>query len=106
MILLFTLIASFTCATLLLISITKKKANVKVKKSTVPPSFWDDYNHCMQSIYKMTETDCGRVENLIDNMMYQYVELIDYSLYIDKLSTLVDAYNNKVKSFLLSNNLN
>jgi len=103
---LLTLIISLIAATLVLISITKKKVNVKVKKCSVPPSFWDDYNHCMQSIYKMTEKDCGRVENLIDNMMYQYVELIDYSLYIDKLSNLVDAYNNKVKGFLLSNNLN
>ena len=38
--------------------------------------------------------------------MYQYVELIDYSVYIEKMSNLVDQYNKKVKSFLLSNNLN
>lgn len=104
MILLLILIASLISATFLLKNITKKK--VKVKKTTVPPSFWDDYNYCLNSIEKMKESDYQRVENLIDNIMYQYVEIIDYSLYIDKLSTLVDAYNRKMKSFLLSNNLN
>jgi hypothetical protein len=104
MILLIILIIAFICAAFVLRSILKK--NVKVTKTKVPLSFWDDYNYCLQSIEKMKESDYDRVENLIDNMMYQYVEIIDYSLYIDKLSTLVDAYNRKMKSFLLSKHLN
>jgi hypothetical protein len=104
MILLIILIIAFISAAFVLRSILKK--NVKVTKTKVPLSFWDDYNYCLQSIEKMKESDYDRVENLIDNMMYQYVEIIDYSLYIDKLSTLVDAYNRKMKSFLLSKHLN
>jgi aspartyl/asparaginyl-tRNA synthetase len=106
MIAIFAIIISFISAGFVLYSITNNKAKVFTKKTSAPPSFWDDYNYCMKSIYNMKETDCVRVENLIDNMMYQYVEIIDYSLYIEKLSTLVDAYNHKMKSFLLSNNLN
>ncbi len=98
------LIIAVVSAAFVLKSILKKK--VKVTKTKVPLSFWDDYNYCLQSIEKMKESDYDRVENLIDNMMYQYVEIIDYSLYIDKLSTLVDAYNRKMKSFLLSKHLN
>ena len=104
MILLIILIIAFISAAFVLRSILKK--NVKVTKTKVPLSFWDDYNYCLQSIEKMKESDYDRVENLIDNMMYQYVEIIDYSLYINKLSTLVDAYNRKMKSFLLSKHLN
>jgi hypothetical protein len=104
MILLTILIIALVSATFVLRNILSKKVNVR--KTSVPASFWDDYNYCMQSIEKMKESDYDRVENLIDNMMYQYVELIDYHLYIEKLSTLVDAYNRKMKSFLLSNNLN
>jgi hypothetical protein len=102
MILVFILIIAIISATFVLKSSLGKKA--KVTRTKVPTSFWNDYNYCLQSIEKMKESDYDRVENLIDNMMYQYVELIDYSLYIDKLSTLVDAYNRKMKSFLLSNN--
>jgi hypothetical protein len=104
MILIIIIIISFIASTFLFHNITKKK--VKVTKTKVPTSFWHDYNYCLQSIEKMKESDYDRVENLIDNIMYQYVELIDYHLYIEKLSTLVDAYNRKMKSFLLSNNLN
>ena len=83
-----------------------KPKNPKKRKYIVPASFWDDYNHCVLSINKMTIEDTVRVENLIDNLMYQYVELIEYCVYIEKMSNLVDAYNKKVKTFLLSNNLN
>jgi hypothetical protein len=100
MTLLFVVIIAIISATILFYNITRKK----VSKSKVPVSFWDDYNYCLQSIEKMKESDYDRVENLIDNMMYQYVEIIDYHLYIEKLSTLVDAYNRKMKTFLLSNN--
>jgi hypothetical protein len=82
------------------------KKESKKRKYQVPPSFWDDYNHCLHSIHKMKEADTQRVENLIDNLMYQYVEMVEYCVYIEKMSNLVDAYNKKVKNFLLSNNLN
>ena len=100
MTLLFVVIISIISATIVFYNITKKKKY----KSKVPLSFWDDYNYCLKSIEKMKESDYDRVENMIDNMMYQYVEIIDYHLYIEKLSNLVDAYNRKMKSFLLSNN--
>ena len=100
MTLLLVVIIAIISATIVFYNITKKK----VSKSKVPLSFWDDYNYCLQSIEKMKESDYDRVENMIDNMMYQYVEIIDYHLYIEKLSNLVDAYNRKMKSFLLSNN--
>lgn len=83
-----------------------KQKEPKKRKYVVPASFWDDYNHCILSINKMTIEDTARVENLIDNLMYQYVELIEYCFYIEKMSILVDAYNKRVKTFLLSNNLN
>jgi hypothetical protein len=102
MILVSILIIAIISAAFVLKSSLGKKA--KINKTKVPLSFWDDYNYCLQSIEKMKENDYDRVENMIDNMMYQYVEIIDYTLYIDKLSTLVDAYNRKMKSFLLSNN--
>jgi hypothetical protein len=84
----------------------KKQAKPKKIKFQIPASFWDDYNYCLQSIHKMKPTDCSRVENLIDNIMYQYVELLDTNTYIDKLSNLVDAYNKKVKTFLITKHLN
>ena len=83
-----------------------KPKQPKKRKYQVPPCFWDDYHHCQLSINNMKIEDTVRVENLIDNLMYQYVELIDYCVYIEKMSNLVDQYNKKVKSFLLSNNLN
>ena len=84
----------------------KQSKEQKKRKFEIPASFWDDYHHCILSIGKMKEKDATRVETLIDNMMYQYVELIEYSVYIEKISILVDAYNKKVKSFLITNNLN
>jgi hypothetical protein len=83
-----------------------KPKQPKKRKFQIPASFWDDYNHCQLSINNMKIEDTVKVENLIDNIMYQYVELLDYSVYLEKMSNLVDAYNKKVKSFLLSNNLN
>jgi hypothetical protein len=83
-----------------------KPKQPKKRKYQVPSSFWDDYNHCVLSISNMKIDDTVRVENLIDNIMYQYVELMEYCVYIEKMSNLVDQYNKKVKTFLLSNNLN
>lgn len=94
-------------AGIMLYDMPKPKAKEpKKRKYQVPQSFWDDYNYCVVSINKMTAEDAARVENLIDNLMYQYVELIEYCFYIEKMSILVDAYNKRVKTFLLSNNLN
>lgn len=84
----------------------KQSKEKKKRKFEIPASFWDDYNHCIISINKMKANDATRVENMIDNMMYQYVELVEYCVYIEKISILVDAYNKKVKSFLITNNLN
>jgi hypothetical protein len=104
---LFIIILALIVAGILTYDMPKPKIKLpKKRKYEVPRSFWDDYNHCVLSINKMTINDTVRVENLIDNLMYQYVELIDYCVYIEKMSTLVDAYNKKVKSFLLHNNLN
>ena len=83
-----------------------KPKQPKKRKYQVPSSFWDDYNQCVLSISNMKIDDTVRVENLIDNIMYQYVELMEYCVYIEKMSNLVDQYNKKVKTFLLSNNLN
>ena len=98
---LFIIILALTVAGILLYDMPKPTINLsKKRKFQVPPSFWDDYNHCLLSISKMTDKDAVRIETLIDNLMYQYVELIDYNIYIEKMSNLVDAYNKKVKSFL------
>jgi hypothetical protein len=103
----FILFFAFVVASIIMYDMPKKKPKQpKKNKHTVPASFWDDYNHCILSINKMTIEDTARVENLIDNLMYQYVELIEYCFYIEKMSILVDAYNKRVKTFLLSNNLN
>lgn len=31
----------------------KEQKKPKKLKYSIPPSFWDDYNHCLQSIHKM-----------------------------------------------------
>jgi len=104
---LFIIFLSVVVASIIMYDMPKRKAKEpKKRKYIVPSSFWDDYNHCQLSINKMTIEDTARVENLIDNLMYQYVELIEYAVYIEKMSNLVDAYNKKLKGFLLSNNLN
>ena len=54
----------------------------------------------------MKQSDTARVENLIDNIMYQYVELLDSQMYIEKLSYLVELYNKRITSFLLTKHLN
>jgi hypothetical protein len=103
----FVIVMALICAGILVYDkpIFKKKKS-KPLKYTIPASFWDDYNHCIHSISKMKQNDMIRVENLIDNLMYQYVELIDTNTYIEKISYLVELYNKKVKSFLLTNQLN
>jgi hypothetical protein len=101
------LILAFIFAGIVLYEMPKKEPKEpKRLKYTIPPSFWDDYNHCIHSINKMKENETVRVENLIDNLMYQYVELLDSQTYIEKLSYLVELYNKKITSFLLTKHLN
>jgi hypothetical protein len=104
---LFILILAFICAGIVLFEMPKKyKRQSKKLKYTIPQSFWDDFNYCVASISKMKENDVTRIENMIDNLMYQYVEMIDSATYIEKISYLVDIYNKKIKSFLLTKHLN
>ena len=104
---LFIVLLALIVAGILVYDIPKKQSKEKKKrKFEVPPSFWDDYNYCINSISKMKERDATKVETAIDDMMYKYVELIDYSVYIEKISNLVDAYNKKIKTFAITNNLN
>jgi hypothetical protein len=78
----------------------------KKQKFVIPMSFWDDYNNCTRAIDKMTIKDCDRVEHLIDDLIYKYSELIDYITFVEKISNLVSSYNNRVKIFLLNQQLN
>jgi hypothetical protein len=85
------------------------KSNIKKEKRqkyVIPMSFWDDYNHCSKQIEKMTIKDCDRVELMIDDLIYKYSELIDYITFVEKISNLVSSYNNRVKLFLLNQQLN
>ena len=85
------------------------KSNLKKEKRqkyVIPMSFWDDYNHCSKQIEKMTIKDCDRVELMIDDLIYKYSELIDYITFVEKISNLVSSYNNRVKIFLLNQQLN
>lgn len=102
------MILSFICAGIVLYEKPKsnKQKQLKRAKYTIPPSFWDDYNYCIESIKKMKENDTARVENLIDGIMYQYVESLDSQMYIEKLSYLVELYNKRITSFLLTKHLN
>lgn len=78
----------------------------KIQKFVIPMSFWDDYNHCTRAIDRMTIKDCDRVELMIDDLIYKYSEMIDYITFVEKISNLVSSYNNRVKIFLLNQQLN
>lgn len=82
------------------------KKKEKVKKYVIPVAFWDDYNHCTKAIYNMTIKDCDRVELMIDDLIYKYSEMLDYVTFVEKISNLVSSYNNRVKIFLLNQQLN
>jgi hypothetical protein len=85
---------------------SNEKKKEKKRKYVIPVCFWDDYNHVTKAIYNMTIKDCDRVESMIDDLIYKYHEMIDYVTFVEKISNLVSSYNNRVKFFLLNQQLN
>ena len=78
----------------------KKKYTPRFQKFKVPSQFWDDYNKINFFIYDMGIDECERVKYLIDDFSYKYAEIMDYRVFIDSLSTLIDKYYAKEKNLL------
>lgn len=83
-----------------------KEEKKELRKYEIPHTFWQDYNKCLFAIRDMKESNYEQVESKIDDFTYKYVELIEYKVFIEKISNLVSLYNNQVKSFLLNKHLN
>ena len=78
----------------------KKKAQSRFQKFKIPSQFWDDYNKINFFIHDMGIDECERVKYLIDDFSYKYAEIMDYRVFIDSLSTLIDKYYSKEKTLL------
>lgn len=77
-----------------------------LKKYEIPYTFWEDYNKCLFAIRDMKMNNINQVETKIDELTYKYVELVEYDVFVEKISNLVSLYNNQVKYFLLNKHLN
>lgn len=86
----------------------KPKEEIKkpLMKYEIPHTFWQDYNKCLFAIRDMNINNYEIVESKIDDFTYKYVELIEYVVFVEKISNLVSLYNNQVKSFLINKHLN
>lgn len=78
----------------------KKKYTSRFEKYKVPSQFWDDYNKINFFIHDMGIDECERVKYLIDDFTYKYAQIMEYKVFIDSLSVLIEKYYAKEKHLL------
>ena len=104
MILIIILLASFVLAVYVTYDAIplkeKKKVTSRFQKFKVPSQFWEDYNKINFFIHDMGIDECERVKYLIDDFTYKYAQIMDYRVFIDSLSTLIDKYYDKERNLL------
>lgn len=77
-----------------------KKVESRYQKFKIPSQFWDDYNKINFYIHDMGIDECEKVKYMIDDFTYKYAQIMDYKVFIDSLSNLIDRYYAREKSLL------
>lgn len=76
------------------------------RKYQIPSEFWDDYNKAMFFIDRMDINEVGKVQYMVDNIITKYYVCLDYNTFIERISILIQAIEQKKRSFLLNTHLN
>lgn len=74
----------------------------KIKKPfEIPIEFWDDYNHILYLIQHLSNKNHSRVQYMIDDLIYKYADMLEYKVFIEKISHVIEIFERKKKSLLL-----
>jgi hypothetical protein len=68
-----------------------------LKPYEIPIEFWDDYNHILYLIQHLNNKNQSRVQYMIDDLIYKYSEMLEYKVFLEKISNVIDLFENKKK---------
>lgn len=68
-----------------------------LKRYEIPIEFWDDYNYILYLIQHLTNKNQSRVQYMIDDLIYKYSEMLEYKVFLEKISNIIDLFENKKK---------
>ena len=77
-------------------NMTEQKGRIK-KKYEIPIEFWDDYNHILYLIQHLNDKNQSRVQYMIDDLIYKYADMLEYKVFLEKISNIIDLFENKKK---------
>jgi hypothetical protein len=73
----------------------------KLRKYEVPIEFWDDYNHILYLIQNLNNKNQSRVQYMIDDLIYKYADMLEYKVFLEKISDIIELFERKKKSLSL-----
>jgi len=92
----FAVIAVFLMGSSFKENILEQEGRVR-KKYEIPIEFWDDYNHILYLIQHLNNKNQSRVQYMIDDLIYKYSEMLEYKVFLEKISNVIDLFENKKK---------
>lgn len=92
----FAIIAVFLLGSSFKENILEQEGRIK-KKYEIPIEFWDDYNHILYLIQNLNNKNQSRVQYMIDDLIYKYSEMLEYKVFLEKISNIIDLFENKKK---------
>jgi hypothetical protein len=72
-----------------------------LKPFEIPIEFWDEYNHILYLIDHLNDKNQSRVQFMIDDIIYKYADMLEYKVFLEKISAIIELFERKKKSLSL-----
>lgn len=92
----FAIIGAFLVGSSFKEEILKQEGKLK-KPFEVPIEFWDDYNHILYLIQNLNNKNQSRVQYMIDDLIYKYADMLEYKVFLEKISDIIELFERRKK---------